>query len=296
MPELLPFRPWTLREWDSDLIAHLKNPERKPDDRSPFVRYARSAALWAEWVRDQIVLQTESNENPIIEAGGVEFQLGITLLDHLRPLVSVPPSAKEPIQRLLEGLQVYVDPIVVVEQRDGSYLVVENHELFAAARAYQEEVARPGRTRSSDYCLVALVDRSYLDSLESRPLVYEVTRSFEDIANDLLRAGYVLSPGQYGPNDLIIEINGKTFVKSFEAKSDWKLVLVRTFGIKTLDNHVKLEDSKESLSGKKIVLTTPSLSHNVHDNGTERPYGSVIAKNAPRSGVAMWSLRGFSAE
>lgn len=296
MPELLPFRPWTLREWDSDLIAHLKNPERKPDDRSPFVRYARSAALWAEWVRDQVVHQGESAENPTVHVNGHAFRLGITLLDHLRPLVSVLPSAKEPVQRLLEGLQVYVDPIVVVEQSDGSYLVVGNPELFAAAQAYQEEVARPGRTRSSDYCLVAVADSSYLESLEIRPLVYEATRPFEEIANDLLRDGYALSPRQYGPNDLTIDIDGKTFVKSFEANSDWKLVLVRTFGIKTLDNHIKLDNSKEPLSGKKIVLTTPRLSQDVHDIGTERPYGSVIAREVPISGAAMWSLRGFSAE
>ncbi len=40
-------------------VVHLTIPEQKPDDRSKFIKYARSAALLAEWQREGILVKEE---------------------------------------------------------------------------------------------------------------------------------------------------------------------------------------------------------------------------------------------
>ncbi|MBS1703924.1 MAG: hypothetical protein JST12_19830 [Armatimonadetes bacterium] len=293
MPNLLSFRPWTLQDWNPEAISQLKNPERKPDDRSPFVRYARAAALWAEWTREGTVVQEHESSFPNVEMGGIEFKFALTRIQSLRPLVSVPPSAKEHYQRLLEGTQVYIDPIIVVPFGDG-YQVVGNHEVFEAAKAYQSDLARPGKIRSSDYCLVAIADEKLLDSVQVRKLTFDSKKTDEDIVNDLLRAKYVLSPRADAPDSIRVEIGDKILVKTPESGGAWKQTLAAAIGAKSLDISSKPNDSGSNVSGKKIVLASPKMSRNVLEIGTEYPFGSVYTEIAPLSGVKMWSLRDFS--
>ena len=143
MSSLLPYSPWNFKDGDASQISSLTEPERKPDDRSPFVRYARSAALWAEWVREDIVALDPEPQSPSERIKGHLFRFLVAPIDSLFGTMSVPPSAKDHQQRLLESTQLYVEPIIVIPSEDDSFQVVGNHELYAAALAYQKELARP---------------------------------------------------------------------------------------------------------------------------------------------------------
>lgn len=293
MSALIPFRPWKFADGDTSPISILIEPERKSDDRSPFVRYARSAALWAEWVRDGVVTQEPEPSHPVICAHGYEFRLSVAPLDSLHPLMSVPPSAKEHRQRLLEGVQLYPDPIVVVARQDGSYTVVANHELFQAAKAYQIEMARPGKVRSSDYCLVAVTDVSYLETLTSQPLTFTSHKSERDIQRDLLDSGYALSPRADDPSKFKVLLGDLTFSKPIESGDHWKHRLAEAFGVKTLDMGSKAATPVSGNSGKKIVLMSPKVARDVQEIGTEYPYGSIATQIVPPTGAMMWNLRDF---
>ena len=118
MSDLSPYRPWKFKDGEGDRISGFMNPDRNKDDRSPFVRYARSAAMWAEWVREGIVVLDPEIQSPKLEVDGIGFQYGLMPLEQLRPLVSVPPSAKDHHQRLLEATQLYSEPILVVPYGD----------------------------------------------------------------------------------------------------------------------------------------------------------------------------------
>jgi hypothetical protein len=296
MQSLLPFRAWKFKDGDSSPIELLKNPERKPDDRSPFVRYARSAALWAEWVREGLVIQDEEASIPVLEAGGFSFRFGIVPIQTLSPLTSVLPSAKEHGQRLLEGIQLYTDPIVVVSKGD-SYKVVGNHELFESARSYQADVARPGKVRASDYCLVALADEGYLDSIQPQPLIYNSKLANEVISANLQSAGYKPEARADDPTKIAITLeDGKILAKHMETGGQWKQDLAETIGVRTLDLSFKNLSEVLNIAGTKIVFSSPKVMQEILNIGTELPFGSVFANIVPPSGVTMWSLKDFRIE
>jgi hypothetical protein len=132
---------------DIDALLELLQPERKPDDRSQFVRYARIAAQMAEWDRNGTNKRSTSLSAPSTE----EFEYGVARLSDLSCSVEVAPRDKEEPQRILEATQIYFQPILVSSEGE----VLGNYQLFAAAKAIQEDLARPGKERASDYCLVA---------------------------------------------------------------------------------------------------------------------------------------------
>jgi len=293
MSALIPFRPWKFVNGDNSQISNLKEPERKPDDRSPFVRYARSAALWAEWIREEIVIQEEEPSFPTLESEGYTFKLAVASLDAMRPLMSVPPSAKEHRQRLLEGVQLYPDPIVVVENQDGSFTVVANHELYEAAKTYQSDMARPGRLRSSDHCLIAIADESYLTTLIPQPLSYITQKDSLEVQASLLEMGYVLSPRADDPSKYNVVLGDQVFTKELSSGGEWKPALATAIGVKSLDISSKIHEGSVNDSGKKIVLTSPKVTKDVQEIRAEYPYGSIGVQIVPKSGAMMWSLRDF---
>lgn len=296
MQSLLPFRAWKFKDGDPSPIALLKNPERKSDDRSPFVRYARSAALWAEWAREGLVIQDEEATNPVLQMEGYDFQLGVVPIQALNPLTSVLPSAKEHGQRLLEGIQLYTDPIVVTEQ-GRSYKVVGNHELFDSVRSYQNEVARPGKVKASDYCLVALVDQGYLDAIRPQPLIFNSKLTIEALATNLQNAGYQPEGRADDPNGITITLeDGQILTKPLETGEQWKQDLAEIIGVKTLDLSFKKAGDVVNIAGAKVVFSSPVDIQEILKIGTELPFGSVFANIVPPSGVAMWSLKDFRIE
>ncbi len=293
MSELLPFRPWRFANANLAWAEELKNPERKADDRSPFVRYARSAALFSQLVRDQEVTLAVNPELPSINSGGIDFHYGVAKLDDIRTTMSVLPSAKEHIQRVLEGIQLYIDPIVVVSNPVGGYLAVGQHELLAAAKAYQDEMRRPGKERSSDFCLVAVASEKILDQVQVQPLAYENIRGSAETVKGLVAAGYSLSPRTDDPSTVSIDVEGQQYSKSVANNANWKEELMAALGVRSLDlNSIREPESGEP-SGKKNVLTAPTPSINVLKSGFEAPYNAYRAQILPPSGVMMWSLRDF---
>jgi hypothetical protein len=146
---MLELRPYRVLEYhgDIDALLELLQPERKPDDRSQFVRYARIAAQMAEWDRNGTNKRSTSLSAPSTE----EFEYGVARLSDLSCSVEIAPRDKEEPQRILEATQIYFQPILVSSEGE----VLGNYQLFAAAKAIQEDLARPGKERASDYCLVA---------------------------------------------------------------------------------------------------------------------------------------------
>lgn len=154
---MLELRPYRVLEYHGSIVdlMELLQPEREPGDRSQFVRYARIAAQMAAWDRDGTNKRSISLEAPIADG----FEYGVARLSDLTCSVEVAPRDKEEPQRILEATQVFFSPILVSAEGE----VLGGFELFAAARAIQDELARPGKERASDFCLVA-------KSLNSDPL------------------------------------------------------------------------------------------------------------------------------
>ena len=146
---MLELRPYRVLEYHGsiDALMELLQPEREPGDRSQFVRYARIAAQMAAWDRDGTNKRSTALASPVTEG----LQYGVARLADLSCSVEVAPRDKEEPQRILEATQIYFSPILV--SADGE--VLSGFELFAAAIALRDELARPGKERASDYCLVA---------------------------------------------------------------------------------------------------------------------------------------------
>ena len=296
MPPLLQYRPWNFKDGDPSQISALTEPERKPDDRSPFVRYARSAALWAEWVREETVVLDPEFQNPTITIDGFKFELGIALVNSLSSLMLVPPAAKDHQQRLLESTQLYVEPIPVVANGNGGFLVVGNHELFSAAQAYQKELARPNKRKASDHCLVAILDIDYLGTIAVQPLHFWVSEPSESVRAGLIAAGYVVSPRTDDPGSVDIRIGDEIFTKELQSGDQWKQDLGQLLGTRGLDQgSIDLKPSAQS-TRTHVILTLPNLGSVVHKTGIEFPYRSLVTNIKPFPGANMWSLRDFRIE
>ena len=296
MSRLLQYRPWNFRDGNASQIMALTQPERKSDDRSPFVRYARSAALWAEWVREEVVAIDPEPQMPSETVDGYSFRLAVMSVDSLVGTISVPPSAKDHQQRLLESTQLYVEPIVVIATGDDSFRVVGNHELYAATLAYQEELSRPNRVRPSDYCLVALADRSYLSTIQTVPLAFLASESTQDIVQKLQGSGYAVSPRADDPTSIALEVDGQILTKSIESGASWKAELAEVLGLRSLDQGSNISDVLVPSDKEKITLTMPKLVLADQKTGIEFPYGSLDANIKPVPGANMWSLRDFRVE
>ncbi len=296
MSDLIPYRPWKFKDGEGDRISGFMNPDRNKDDRSPFVRYARSAAMWAEWVREGIVVLDPEIQSPKLEVDGIGFQYGLMPLEQLRPLVSVPPSAKDHHQRLLEATQLYSEPILVVPYGDHKFAVVGNHELYAAAVAYQTELARKGKRRSSDICLVAVCDEPYLSSIAVNELSFASDRTSAELRNDLVALGFADSPRTDDPIAITVLLGGETFSARLESGNHWAQHLASVFGLRSLDfgSNEQVLSVKEGQT--KVTITSPPMSPIVLNSGSEFPYGTYEANIRPLPGANMWSLRDFRAE
>jgi hypothetical protein len=146
---MLELRPYRVLEYHGsmDALMELLQPEREPGDRSQFVRYARIAAQMAAWDRDGTNKRSTSLGSPVLDG----FEYGVARLSDLSCSVEVAPRDKEEPQRILEATQIYFSPILVSSAGE----VLGGFELFAAASALRDELARPGKERASDVCLVA---------------------------------------------------------------------------------------------------------------------------------------------
>jgi hypothetical protein len=298
----MPYRPWKFKDGDTDRIAGLMIPDRNKDDRSPFVRYARSAAMWAEWVREDVVVLDPEIQTPTMDVHGLPFQYGLLPLELMSPLVSVPPSAKDHYQRLLEATQLYSEPIVVARRGDDRFVVVGNHELYAAAVAYQAELARAGKRRSSDVCLVALCDESLVSNIKASELSFASDRSLADIRTDLVAQGFLSvpdfadSPRTDDPMAITILLGDETFLRRLESGNQWTQHLVSAFGLRSLDFGSNDMVFSVKVDQTKVTIVSPQMSLNVLNSGSEFPYGSYEANIRPLPGANMWSLRDFRAE
>jgi hypothetical protein len=292
----MPYRPWNFKDGNASQITDLIEPERKLDDRSPFIRYARSAALWAEWVREDVVFLNPEPESPSVMIEGHLLRLLVVLIDTITGTMSVPPAAKDHQQRLLESTQLYVEPIIVVALEGESFFVVANHELHAAAVAYQKELARPNRVRPSDYCLVAVADRSYLTTIKVTPLTLVVSEAADTLVEKLQLSGYAVSPRTDDPTQLMLEINDQKFMKSSEFGKESLTELSEILGLRSLDQSSTDKGVTVAAGKTKVTLTMPGLTPNVQKTGIEYPYGSLEATIKPFRGANMWSLRDFRVE
>ncbi len=296
MPSLMSYRPWNFQGGDLGRISELTKTDRNKDDRSPFIQYARSAAMWAEWVREGVVILDQELSTQTAEVKGNSFHYGLLPLDHLTQLVSVPPSAKDHLQRLLEATQLYSEPIIVVPNGEDQFAVVGNHELFAASKAYQAELARPGKRRSSDICLVAVCDEPYLSSIAVNELSFASDRTSAELRNDLVALGFADSPRTDDPIAITVLLGGETFSARLESGNQWTQHLVSAFGLRSLDfgSNQQVLSVKEGQT--KVTITSPPMSPIVLNSGSEFPYGSYEANIRPLPGANMWSLRDFRAE
>lgn len=248
------------------------------------------------WVRGEVMVLELESKCPTVYSGDVAFQLGIVPVSSIRATSSVLPSAREPVQRLLEGIQLYVDPIPVVRDSKGGFLAIGNHELLAAAKEYQSDLARPGKVRSSDYCLVALAPSTILDSIQSNPLSYTTSKASDEVARELLAVQYSNSPRTDDPWSIEVHVNSQIFSRSVQDDPFWKSKLEAALGIRTLDLSSSSSPKSEMNSGTEIVLVTPKATQDVLEMGLEYPYGALSSTICPPSGAMMWSLRDFRAE
>jgi uncharacterized protein (DUF1015 family) len=127
-------------------IVHLTLPEGKPDDRSKMVKYARSAALLAEWRRDG---KLKLDEKPsfyrytqtfsIPESDQPKTRTALLALIKVEPYengVVLPheetfPKHKEDRLRLLEATRTHLESIFGLFEDDGASL----HKSIASAHA-----------------------------------------------------------------------------------------------------------------------------------------------------------------
>lgn len=141
-------------------IVHLTLPEQKPDDRSKFVKYARSAAQLAEWRRDGVLLledkpaiyryrQTfhlphfgELTRTSIIALIKTEpYEKGIVL-----PHEQTFPKHKEDRLRILEATRAHLESIFgLVEDPDGK---IHDAVVNAPAQGAVETVSDDGTQQS----------------------------------------------------------------------------------------------------------------------------------------------------
>lgn len=127
-------------------IVHLTLPEQKPDDRSKFVKYARSSAAFAEWRREEI-LQAESTpvfyrysqtftipgeSKPLVRTALIgllktePYEKGVVL-----PHEQTFPKHKEDRLRLLEATRAHLECIFGLFEDEGGRVFAKIDEAPA---------------------------------------------------------------------------------------------------------------------------------------------------------------------
>jgi uncharacterized protein (DUF1015 family) len=154
-------------------IVHLTLPEQKSDDRSKFVKYARSAALLAEWRREGVLLL---EEKPAIYRYRQTFtlpHLGVLTRTSIIALIKVEPYSKgvvlpheetfpkhkEDRLRILEATRAHLESIFgLVEDPDGQ---IHDAVVNAPAGATVETVSDD----STDQMLEPITDPEAVNHL-----------------------------------------------------------------------------------------------------------------------------------
>ncbi|CAN1561043.1 Uncharacterised conserved protein UCP033563 [Fimbriimonadaceae bacterium] len=98
-------------------IGRLSSPEGQADDRSKFIRYARSAAQLADWRRTAI-LGTGRERAFVLDYGTCRYLLALVRLDDLTPMVLTDVNRREDRLRLLEATRTQLEPIMALTQDD----------------------------------------------------------------------------------------------------------------------------------------------------------------------------------
>ena len=308
-------------------IAQLTANESQSDDRSKFVRYARSSALWAEWQRSGMVVRDDQKAFHILEVEGHRWLMGVMELgqesQNLRTLQVPPPAHREHKQRLLEATQMYYEPIVVVGNLSSplksltdsgeclipaeealtfeeGFLVEENSDLADAAYAFQSDMARVGKIRPSDHALVAIdladqvAEPSYL-AFQKLPVDFE---SLPKLLNDI---GFRQTTRQEVPNELQVFLPGSEVSFTYnhvgvESGPIWR-ELQRVLSLRSINlnlqtrNLVEAEASMSDTTG--IVIRMPKIPISLMSPYVGSPLGSFAVAKVPSAGAIMWSLRDF---
>jgi hypothetical protein len=193
---------------------------------------------------------------------------------------------------LLEATQLYSEPILVCPIGD-KYAVVGNHELYAAAKAYQSELARPGKVRASDICLVAVCDPKYLITIKANQLIFASDRPIDSLRDDLISAGFAVSPRTDDPTKIAVSVGDETFSCPLESGGQWTQRLGGALGIRSMDFGSSDPNFAAKADQTKVTFVSPKLTSSVLKVEAEFPYGAFQANIKPLPGANMWSLRDF---
>jgi len=267
--------------------------DRINSDRSQFVRFARMTATWMQWGKEGVITQANEATNPSIVINNDEFKFGVCLLSELAGTESVVPATREEEQRTLEAMQVYFRPIIVTQGGQ----VIGNHDMFAAAKSMQSDLARPGKIRPSDYCLVAITNPSNV-VLNEFAFTSTTTETSEIIAAQLLESGFSNQLPKNGETALEISWNDSKFFVLPAKCLHWKSVLEQVFKVRKLDINANPISSGESTKAFDVTIKThlkeDFFSSVEHNESIELLPGTIVIANTPQSGTIMWSPREFS--
>jgi hypothetical protein len=288
MQDLRSFRPWKLKN-DPMLpevtIHELLLTERKSDDRSQFVRFARVAATWNQWVEAGYLVRDEETTQP--EIGN--WQFAVCPLSRIRATQTTLPAHKEERQRLLEGTQIYFDPICV-QEIGNEYIVIGNHDVHAAAVGFQEDMARPGKIRASDFALIAINSEP---SLSPNTLVYRVNRDLQEIMRDLQAIGFETSNPDSAGKMFQVFLPDFALASNIELDHAFWQSLKSVLGLRTLDLNLISGSEAPKLQSNEVAIRLPAPSHNPSIYMAQSPQDSFSLANVPQTGAIMWSLRDF---
>jgi uncharacterized protein (DUF1015 family) len=169
-------------------IVHLTVPEGKPNDRSKFVKYARSAAALSQWRREEILVLGSQPAfycfTQIIEDASQTTLFGLLKIDSSVTHAEPSNKPKEDRLRLLEATRANLEPVLAICENPGSInkapnrlqsitdqaeiaaiqaqlapqniRIVDNADTFDAAVAFRQELGPREQMVPEDYLLVAL--------------------------------------------------------------------------------------------------------------------------------------------
>lgn len=150
-------------------IVHMTLPESKPDDRSKFVKYARSSALLAEWTRDGIL---KKEEQPVLYRYTQTFSLSQTGETYTRSSIIV-----------LLKTEPYENGVVLPHERTFPKHKEDRLRVLEATRAHLEEIfglfEDPG---AEIYKLIADAPVGPAVSVDSEDGVHQVLEPIEEKA------------------------------------------------------------------------------------------------------------------
>jgi hypothetical protein len=101
-------------------IVHLSQPKSEPDERSKYVRYARSASRLAAWRKEEILVADHSPAFYVLRKGDVEVVIGLAALGsgEVVALREVKPREREDHLRLLEATRAHFEVPLAVATSD----------------------------------------------------------------------------------------------------------------------------------------------------------------------------------